>query len=181
MPSMRNATEPPRSPSFQSTAPAGRAVSVPTRASSAKMICCICSDKGSSEGHDIRPLAPSAGVQSDHPLDGPPAHGAEADLVAGEHGAVDLGAVVAVRLVDRAFEGAHLARIWGGAQELAHPLAFFPEERLHLRLRALLLPDLSPASLDVPLGGLELLLRPRRGEGNAGGHEVPPLGRLRVG
>ena len=52
---MRNATEPPGSPSFQSTAPGGRAVSVPTRASSAKMICCICSDKGSSEGHDTGP------------------------------------------------------------------------------------------------------------------------------
>src|SRR5713226_6053437 len=115
------------------------------------MICGIWSAKGPPSDHDIRPPGPSAGVERDHPLDGPAAHCAEADLVAREHGAVDRGAVVAPRLVDRAFEGAHLARMRGGAEKPAHPLAFLAEERLHLRLRALLLPDLPPAGLNLPL------------------------------
>src|SRR5436309_2204869 len=159
---MRNATEPPGSPSFHSTAPGGRAVCVPTRASSAKMVFEISCPNTPLEAIISGPPG-SEGVERDHPFDRPPAHRAEADLVAGEHDAVHLRPVVALRLVDRALEGPDLAGLRGGAEEPAHPLALLAEERLHLRLGPLLLAKLAAAGLDLPLGGLELLLRPGRG------------------
>src|SRR5579864_496209 len=63
------------------------------------------------EKQEVSGIRSSLGVQLDDAFDGAAADGAETDLVAGEHDAVLLRAVVATCFVQSAFEGPNLASI----------------------------------------------------------------------
>src|SRR5271169_6307438 len=92
-----------------------------------------------------------ARIKCNHTLDGPSAHGTEADFVPCEHDAVRLGTVVALGLVEGPLEGADLPRMGPRPQKRRHLLALLPEEGLHLRFRPFLRADLAATSLDFVL------------------------------
>src|SRR5262245_49520049 len=117
----------------------------------------------------------SARVQVDDLRDRAAAHGAERNVVAGEHDAVGLRAEVAARFVVRALERADLARVRALVEQLRVALLLVAEERVHLRLRTIRGADRAALLLDLFRVALELVVRPRRRNRDAGRDEILPL------
>src|SRR5262249_12557276 len=123
---------------------------------------------------------PLPAVEVDDHGDRAPAHGAEGNLVPGEHDAVFLRAVVTRRFVERALEGAHLSGVRVGPEEFRLEDLLLAEERVDLVLRAVVRAELPALLLRLPRGLLELGLLPRRRQRRAGRDEVLPLQGLRI-
>src|SRR5712691_8214302 len=86
------------------------------------------------------------GIEVDDPFDRAAARGAEGNIVAGEHDAVELRPVIALRLVHRSFEGTDPAGVFLGRK---HPCLLFlllEKEGIHGFFGAMLGSDL-PALL----------------------------------
>src|SRR5258706_15975255 len=92
-------------------------------------------------------LTPHARIEIDNPLDRPPADGAERDVVAREHHAIDLRPVVALRLVHRALERADPAGVFLGREHPRLLQLLLPEESVHVLFGAPLGADLPPLFL----------------------------------
>src|ERR1039458_5558371 len=115
-----------------------------------------------SPGNAASPGFLSLCVHANHAFDGAAAHGAETDLVAGEHDAILLRAVVSAPFVHGSFKRADLARVGTGAEDPCRHAALFAEQRFHVGFRPVLRADGAAALLDRLLHLLELLLRPDR-------------------
>src|SRR4029453_7529594 len=89
------------------------------------------------------------GVEVDHAADSAPARSAEGNLVAREHDAVGLRAEIALRLVERALEGADLARVGASRKQSGLVRLLFLEERIHLPLGAVGGADRATARLEI--------------------------------
>ena len=117
----------------------------------------------------------------DDPLDGAPADGTEADVVAREHDAVRRRPVEPLRLVGRSLEGAHLSRVLHPGEEPRLGGLLLPEELVErLRRRAF-----GHQLLSFGLKRLALLSRSSAfdhgvGRGVPGADEACPLQPARV-
>src|SRR5688500_4120979 len=134
-PSRRSTTESPGSPSFQRRLPAPRRVSVPRRESSGKKGLRPRSDTVTySSGSRLRAWGH---ITVDDLLDGAAADRAEPHLVASEHDAVRLRAVLSLRLVLRPFEGSHVVPVGRRGQHGGGQAELLTEQGLHLYLGTL--------------------------------------------